>query len=59
MKKAKEDQLEINEMLLQSIVTKMSPKDNETKEEVKQNSSNKFGHEAKKDDSSSKDTHMT
>jgi hypothetical protein len=32
LKKAQEDQLEINEMLLRSIVTKKSPKDNEKEE---------------------------
>jgi hypothetical protein len=59
MKKAQEDQLEINEMLLRSIVTKRSPKNNDKEEEVNKRSSKNFGHETKNEDSSSEDTHMT
>jgi len=56
LKKAQEDQLEINEMLLHSIVTKKIPKENEKDEEVKKNSSKNSVHETKKEDSSSEDT---
>jgi hypothetical protein len=59
LKKAQEDQLEINEMFYRSIVTKKSPKDNEREEEVKKKSSKNSSHETKKEDSLSKDTHMT
>ena len=38
LKKSQEDQLEINEMLQHSIITKKSPEDNEKEEEVKKTS---------------------
>jgi hypothetical protein len=59
VKKAREDQLEINEMFLHSIVTKRIPKNNEKEEEVNKRSSKNSGHETKNEDSSSEDTHMT
>jgi hypothetical protein len=59
MKKAQEDQLEINEMLLRSIVTKRIPKNNDKEEEVNKRSSKNSGHETKNENSSSEDTHMT
>jgi hypothetical protein len=58
LKKAQEYQLEINEMFLCSIVTKKSPKDNETKKEVRKRSSKNSGHKTKKEDILFKDTHM-
>jgi predicted ATP-dependent serine protease len=42
LKKAQEDQQEINEVLLHSIVTKKIPKDNNKEEEVRQKSLQKF-----------------
>ena len=45
LKKAQEDQLEINEMLLHSIVTKKIPKENEKEEEINKNSSKNYYHE--------------
>jgi len=45
-------------MLLCSIEIGKSPKDNEKGEEFGKNSSKNYGHETKKVDSSSKDTHM-
>jgi hypothetical protein len=59
LKKAQEDQQEINKILLRSIVTKKSPKDNEKEEEVNKKSSKNSGHKIEKEDSSSEDTHMT
>jgi hypothetical protein len=59
LKKAQEDQLEINEMLLHSIATKKSPRNNEMEEEVSKKSSKNSSHETKREDNSSEDTHMT
>jgi len=59
MKKAHEDQQEINEMLLRNIVRKKSPKDNEKEEEVNKISSKNFGHETKNENISSEYTPMT
>ena len=59
LKKAHEDQLEINEMLLHSIVTKKSPKDKEREEEVNKKSSKNSIHDKEKEDSLSEDTHVT
>ena len=59
LKKAHEDQLEINEMLLRSIVTKKSPKDKEREEEVRKKYSKNSIHDKEKEDSLSEDTHVT
>jgi hypothetical protein len=45
LKKAQEDRLEINEMLLCSIVTKRIPKNNDKEEEVNKRSSKNSSHE--------------
>jgi hypothetical protein len=58
LKKAQEHQLEINEMLLHSIVTKKIPKYNEREEEVRKTSSKNSSHKTKKEENSSEDTHM-
>jgi hypothetical protein len=59
LKKAQEDQQEINEMLLRSIATKKIPKNNEVDEEVSKKSSKDSSHGTKKENNSSNDTHMT
>jgi hypothetical protein len=46
-------------MLLCSIVTKRSPKNNEKDEEVNKRSSKNYHHETKNENSSFQDTHMT
>jgi hypothetical protein len=56
LKKAQQEQQEINEVLLHSIVTKKSPKDDNHDEEVNKRASKNFGPETKKGDSSSKGT---
>jgi hypothetical protein len=48
LKKAHEDQQEINEVLLCSIVTKKIPKDNDKEEEVSKRASKNFGPESRK-----------
>ena len=58
LKKSQEDQLEINEMLIRSIVTKKSPINNGMEEEVSKNSSKNSTHETKGEDKSSEDSHM-
>jgi ribosomal protein S6 len=58
MKKAQEDQLEINEMMLRSIVIKNTTKDNEKEEEVSKRSSKNSSHEKKNENNFSEDTHM-
>jgi hypothetical protein len=59
LKKAQEDQHEINEMLLHIITTKKSPRNNEMEEEFSKNSSKNSSHETKREDNSSEETHMT
>jgi hypothetical protein len=56
LKKAQQEQQEINEVLLHSIVTKKIPKDDNNEEEVRNRSSKNSGLEAEKGDSSSKGT---
>jgi hypothetical protein len=58
MKKAQEDQQEINEMLLCNIVTKKIPKDNDKEEEVNRRSSKNLVHEKENENSSSEDTEV-
>ena len=52
LKKAHQEQQEINEVLLRSIVTKKSPKDDNHEEEVNKRASNNSGVKTKKVDSS-------
>jgi len=59
LKKAQEYQHEINEVLLRSIATKKSPKNNEVDEEVSKKSSKYSSHETERENISSNDTHMT
>ena len=56
LKKAHEDQLEINEVLLRSIVKKKSAKDNDKEEEVIKRASKNYGHETEKENSFSEGT---
>jgi hypothetical protein len=56
LKKAQEDQQEINEVLLCSIVTNKSPKDNDKEEEVNKRASKNSGPEAENENSSSEGT---
>jgi hypothetical protein len=58
LKKAQEEQQEINEVLLRSMVTKKSPKDNNNDEEVSKRASKNSRPETKKGDSSSKGTSL-
>jgi hypothetical protein len=59
LKKAQQEQQEINEVLLRSIVTKKSPKDNNQEEEVNKRASKNSGPEAEKGDNSSEGTPST
>jgi hypothetical protein len=52
LKKAQQEQQEINELLLHSIVTKKIPKDDNHDEEVSKRASKNFGAETKKGDTS-------
>jgi hypothetical protein len=56
LKKAQQEQQEINEVLLHSIVTKKSPKDDNREEEVRKRASKNFGTKTEKGDSSSEGT---
>ena len=56
LKKAQHEQQEINEVLLRSIVTKKSPKDDNQEEEVSKRASKNCGAKTKKGDSSSEGT---
>jgi hypothetical protein len=56
LKKAQQEQQEINEVLLHSIVTKKIPKDDNNDEEVRKRASKNSGLETKKRDSSSEGT---
>jgi hypothetical protein len=56
LKKAQQEQQEINEVLLRSIVTKKIPKDDNHEEEVRKRASKNSGPEAEKGDSSSEGT---
>jgi hypothetical protein len=56
LKKAQQEQHEINEVLLRSIVTKKIPKENNNDEEVNKRASKNSGPETKKGDSSSEGT---
>jgi hypothetical protein len=56
LKKAQQEQQEINEVLLHSIVTKKSPKDNNHDEEVSKRASKNSGLKTEKGDSSSQGT---
>jgi hypothetical protein len=56
LKKAQQEQQEINEVLLHSIVTKKIQKDNNHEEEVNKRASNNLGLETEKGDSSSEGT---
>jgi hypothetical protein len=56
LKKAQQEQQEINEVLLRSIVTKRIPKDDNQEEEVSKRASNNSGPEAEKGDHSSEGT---
>jgi hypothetical protein len=56
LKKEQQEQQEINELLLRSIVTKKSPKDDNHEEEVSKRASKNFGVKIEKGDSSSKGT---
>ena len=56
LKKAQQEQQEINEVLLRSIVTKKIPKDDNNDEEVSKRASKNFGPEIEKGDSSSEGT---
>jgi hypothetical protein len=53
LKKAQEEQQEINEVLLRSIVTKKSPKDNNIDKEVCKRAFKNSGPETEKGDNSS------
>ena len=59
LKKAQQEQQEINEALLCSIVTKRSPKDDNHEEEVNKRASKNSGVKTKKGDSSSEGTPST
>jgi len=52
LKKAQQEQQEINEVLMRSIVTKKSPKENNEEEEVSKRASNNYGPEGEKRDDS-------
>jgi hypothetical protein len=56
LKKAQQEQQEINEVLLHSIVTKKIPKDDNHDEEVNKRASKNSGPETEKGDSSSEGT---
>ena len=56
LKKTQEEQKEINEVLLRSIVTKKISKDNNEEEEVSKRASKNYGPEGEKGDNSSKGT---
>jgi hypothetical protein len=56
LKKAQQEQQEINEFLLRSIVTNKIPKDDNHDEEVRKRASKNSGPETEKGDSSSKGT---
>jgi hypothetical protein len=56
LKKAQQEQKEINEVLLHSIVTKKIPKDDNPEEEVSKRASKNYGVKTKKGDSSSEGT---
>ena len=56
LKKEQQEQQEINEVLLHSIVTKKSPKDDKHDEEVNKRAFKNSGAETEKQDSSSKGT---
>jgi hypothetical protein len=56
LKKAQQEQQEINEVLLCRIVTKKIPKDDNHDEEVRKRASKKSGPETEKGDSSSEGT---
>ena len=56
LKKAQQEQKEINEVQLRSIVTKKIPKDDNHDKEVSKSASNNSGLETEKGDSSSKGT---
>jgi hypothetical protein len=56
LKKAEQEQQEINEVMLRSIVTKKIPKEDNHDEEVSKRASKNFGPETKNGDSSSKGT---
>jgi hypothetical protein len=56
LKKAQQEQQEINEVLLCSIVTKKIPKDDNNDEEVSKRASKNSGPETEKGDSSSEGT---
>ena len=58
MKKAQEDQQEINEMVMRNIVTKKSLKDNEKEEEVNKRNSKNYGLEAENENSSFEGTRI-
>jgi len=59
LKKAHEDQQEINDILLWIIATKKIPKTNDIDEEVSKNSSKYSSKGIEKENSSSNETHMT
>ena len=56
LKKAQEEQQEINEVMLRSIVTKKSLKDDNQEEKVSKRASNNSGPEAEKGDNSFEST---
>jgi hypothetical protein len=56
LKKAQHEQKEINEVLLQSIVTKKTPKDDNQEEEVSKRASKNFVPKAEKGEKSSEGT---
>jgi hypothetical protein len=56
LKKAQQEQQEINEVLLRSIVTKKIPKDDNLEEEVSKRASKNYGAKKKEGDSSSEGT---
>ena len=56
LKKTQQEQQEINEVLLRSIVTKKSPKDDNQEEEVRKRASKNFGVKLEKGDISSEGT---
>jgi hypothetical protein len=53
LKKAQQEQQEINEVMLRSIVIKKIPKNDDHEEEVSKRASKNYGPEAEKGDSSS------
>ena len=59
LKKAQQEQQEINEVLLHSIVTKKIPKDDKHDEEVSKRTSKNYVVETEKEDSSSEGTPST